>query len=128
MNTATIKAVMDWLRTTDLVSVRYHDGSDGFELSLAEASAAPPPLAFSNRYVPVCAPMVGLFQASAPGQPRLGEEGLTVKEGDVLGQVETGVGRPHAVQAPCSGRVARVFVYGGQAVHYGQPLFFLERG
>jgi biotin carboxyl carrier protein len=70
---------------------------------------------------------VGLFQPSAPGRPKLGDEGLSVKEGDALGQVETGAGQPHVVRSPCAGRVARVFVSAGQAVQYGQPLFFLER-
>jgi biotin carboxyl carrier protein len=128
MNPEQLKDVMDWIRSTDLVTVRYHDGGAGFELALAEPSAAAPAASFASRYVPVCAPAVGLFQPCAPGRPRLGEEGLAVKEGDVLGQIETGVGKPHEVKAPCSGRVARSFISGGQAAQFGQPLFFLERG
>jgi len=128
MKTPQLKSVMEWLKTTDLVELCYRHGSSGLELRTAQAAAAPPSASFSSRYVPVCAPAVGLFQPNAPGSPRLGEEGLAVKEGDVLGQVETGVGRPHAVRAPCSGRVARVFIEGGKPVQYGQPLFFLERG
>jgi len=128
MNSRQLQAVMEWLKGTDLVEVRYHDGSSGFELATAAAAAAPAPIAFSSRFTPVCAPAVGLFQPGAPGAPRLGEEGLTVKAGDILGQVETGVGKPHPVPAPCAGRVSRVFVSGGQPVDYGQPLFFLERG
>ena len=127
MNSRQLKDVLDWLKATDLVSVRYHDGSAGFELTLA-SGAATLPAAPASRYVPVCAQAVGVFQPGAPGRPRLGEEGLAVKEGDVLGQIETGVGRPHEVRAPCSGRVARVFCAAGQAAEYGQPLFFLERG
>ena len=128
MNSAKLQAVMDWLKTTDLAAVKYHDGAFGFELATGSAAAAPLPGAPSCRFIPVCAPAVGLFQASAPGRPKLADEGLTVKEGDSLGQIETGVGAAHAVKSPCSGRVARVFVSGGQAVQYGQPLFFLERG
>ncbi|MCX5797176.1 MAG: acetyl-CoA carboxylase biotin carboxyl carrier protein subunit [Elusimicrobia bacterium] len=123
-----LQTVMAWLRTTDLAAVSYHDGSFGFELATGPAPAAPPPGVPASRYVPVCASAVGLFQASAPGRPKLGEEGLCVKEGDALGQIETGAGQPHVVRAPCTGRVARVFASGGQAVQYGQPLFFLERG
>jgi len=123
-----LQAVMDWLKTTDLVAVSYHAGSFGFELATGPAPAAPPPGVPASRYIPVCAPAVGLFQASAPGRPKLGDEGRAVREGDVLGQVETGAGKPHEVRAPCAGRVARVFIAGGQAVQYGQPLFFLERG
>ena len=128
MNAERLGCVMDWLKTTDLMELRYQDGSGGFELRVAQAAAAPPSAGFSNRYIPVCAPAVGLFQPNEPGHPRLGEEGLAVKEGDVLGLVETGVGRPHIVRAPGAGRVARVFIEGGKAVQYGQPLFFLERG
>lgn len=128
MKTPQLKAVMDWVRTTDLVSVSYRDGSFGFELASGQPPAAPPPGVPGSRYIPVCAPAVGLFQASAPGRPKLGEEGLAVREDDLLGQVETGAGKPHEVRSPCAGRVARVFVSGGQAVQYGQPLFFLERG
>jgi biotin carboxyl carrier protein len=128
MKTPQLKAVMDWIRTTDLVSVSYRDASIGFELASGQLPAAPPPGVPGSRYIPVCAPTVGLFQACAPGRPKLCEEGLAVREGDVLGQVEAGPGKPHEVRSPCAGRVARVFISGGQAVQYGQPLFFLERG
>jgi biotin carboxyl carrier protein len=128
MKSSKLQAVMEWLKTTDLAAVSYHDGSFGFELATGQAPAAPPPGVPAGRYIPVCAAAVGLFQPSAPGQPKLGDEGLSVKEGDPLGQIETGAGKPHVVSAPCSGRVARTFVSGGQAVQYGQPLFFLERG
>ncbi|MDD5627606.1 MAG: acetyl-CoA carboxylase biotin carboxyl carrier protein subunit [Elusimicrobia bacterium] len=128
MKNSKLHAVMAWLKTTDLAAVSYHDGSFGFELAAGQAPAAPPPGIPSCRYVPVCAPAVGVFQASAPGRAKLGEEGLSVKEGDALGQVETGAGQPHVVRSPCAGRVARVFASAGQAVQYGQPLFFLERG
>ena len=127
MKQAELKDVMEWIKTTDLVAVRYHDGSSGFDLALAEPAAAPLPVSCASRYLPVCAPAVGVFQPHAPGQPRRGGAGLAVKEGDVLGQVETGSGKPHEVPSPCAGRVARVFVSDGQAVEYGQPLFFLER-
>jgi biotin carboxyl carrier protein len=119
---------MEWLRTTDLVAVRYSDGSAGFELATGGGAPPPPAAMMANRYVPVCSPAVGLFQPSAPGQARTADEGSAVKEGAALGQIETGVGRPHEVKSPCAGRVARVFISGGQAVQYGQPLFFLERG
>ena len=128
MKNPKLQAVMDWIKTTDLAAVSYRAGPFAFELAAGQAPAAPPPGIPACRYIPVCAPAVGLFQTSAPGRPKLGEEGLTVQSGDVLGQVETGVGKPHEIHAPCSGRVARVFISGGQAVQYGQPLFFLERG
>ncbi|HAM35356.1 MAG TPA: hypothetical protein DEB40_10090 [Elusimicrobia bacterium] len=128
MTPARIGAVMAWIRTTDLVEVRYHDGVSGFELATAEAAPAPPQTAFASRYVPVCASSVGLFQPHAPGHPRLGVEGRAVQAGDILGMVETGIGEAHKVLAPCPGRIARVLIEDGKAVQYGQPLFFLESG
>ena len=128
MKASRLQPVMEWIKSTDLAEVVYHDGVSGFDFRTAQDHTPPPPAAFSSRYVPVCACAVGLFQASAPGSPRLGEEGLAVCEGDVLGMVETGVGKPHPVTAPCRGRVARVFIEPGRPVQYGQPLFFLERG
>jgi len=118
---------MEWLKATDLATVSYNDGSFGFELTTCPVPAAPPPGLPASRFIPVCALAVGLFQSNAPGQPKLGDEGLSVKEGDALGQIETGAGQPHVVRSPSAGRVARVFVSCGQAVQYGQPLFFLER-
>ncbi|MFA6002512.1 MAG: hypothetical protein WC881_00435 [Elusimicrobiota bacterium] len=127
MNTQRLKPVMEWIRTTDLVEVGYRDGHDGFELRTAQAAALPS-AAFPDRFVPVCASSVGVFQPNEPGRPRLGEEGRTVSSGDVLGVIDTGLGRTHCVKAPCPGRVAKVFVEPGRPVQYGQPLFFLERG
>ncbi|MDD5656398.1 MAG: biotin/lipoyl-binding protein [Elusimicrobia bacterium] len=128
MNTRRLRSITDWIQSTDLAEVGYHDGSTGFDFRTARDHAPAPSAAFSNRYIPICAQAVGLFQPNAPGAPRLGEEGLAVEAGDILGLVETGVGKPHPVQAPCPGRVAKVFIEPGQPVDYGQPLFFLERG
>ena len=126
MNTERLKAVMGWLKTTDIVEALYRQGRDGFELRTNEASAAWPEDCASSRFVPVCAPIVGLFKAGAPGSHPKGEEGACVKKGDVLGVIETGVGKPHEVRSPSNGRIARIFIKDGQPAHYGQPLFFVE--
>lgn len=127
MNTQRLKPVMDWIRTTDLVEVSYREHNDGFELRTDQAPSLPA-ATFPDRFVPVCASSVGIFQPNEPGRPRLGEEGVAVRSGDVLGVIDTGIGHPHLVKAPCPGRVAKIFVEPGRPVQYGQPLFFLERG
>jgi biotin carboxyl carrier protein len=127
MNSSRLQSVMQWFKTTDLLEIQYRAGTEGFELRSADASPAIKSGALSNRYVPVCADTVGLFQSNRPGEPKLGQEGLTVREGDLLGLIQTGVGEPHPVLSPCRGRVARAFIEAGQAVEYGQPLFFMER-
>jgi len=53
-------------------------------------------------------------------------EGLSVKEGDRLGYIETFSGAK-PVAAPCGGFVKLVCVEDGKPVNYGQPLFFVER-
>jgi biotin carboxyl carrier protein len=125
MKTKDLRAVMGWLKTTDIVETLYRQGRDGFELRTNEAFAACPETLASNRFVPVCAPIVGLFRAGAPGHPKK-EEGVCVKKGDLLGVIETGVGKPHEVRSPSDGRIARILIKDGQPSHYGQPLFFME--
>ena len=125
-STKDLKAVMGWLRTTDIVEALYRQGREGFELRTDEASPSWPEANVSSRFIPVCAPMVGLFKAGAPGLHPKGEEGARVKKGDILGVLETGVGKPHQVLSPSKGRIARVFIKDGEPAQYGQPLFFVE--
>lgn len=65
-------------------------------------------------------PAVGYYQ------PRDGlAVGMSVRGGDVLGQVEV-LGVRHEVVAPEDGIMAAVLAEAGQAVEYGQPLARLE--
>ena len=80
----------------------------------------------ASRFQAVTSPAVGLFQFSALGKARQAEEGTEVAEGATLGLIETGRGQSMPVTAPCSGRVAKVFIEGGRPAEYGQVLLFLE--
>lgn len=119
-----LKAVTDWMRSTDLAEIAYRKNGKGFALTAAgaeEAAAALP----AGRFSPVASEAVGVFQWSAPGRPRTAEEGAEVAAGDVLGVVETASGSK-PVKAPAAGRVAKILVDAGQAVQYGQPILLLE--
>lgn len=125
MDTEEIRAVVAWIRTTDLLEVEFKEGGRGF--SLSGAGAPPAPVRFPVRpMVPVTAQTVGIFRSSEAGKARLTEEGKPVGAGDVLGLIETGLGRPVPVASPCAGLIHRVLVESGAPAQYGQPLFFIE--
>ncbi|MDX6769475.1 MAG: biotin/lipoyl-containing protein [Elusimicrobiota bacterium] len=123
-----LRAVSDWMKTTDLVEVVWRKGAKGFALCGPDAPSTnlqAPPLP-ASRFLPVPSEGVGVFQWNEPGKARLCEEGAAVPEGAVLGIVTTGSGKAKPVKAPAAGRVVKVFVDAGQAVEYGQPLFLVE--
>lgn len=127
METARLKDVLSWIKTTDLVEVSFKEAGEGFALSTPEAPpAAIPEARFPSRYQCVSSPAVGLFQPQLLGQAKAGDEGREVAEGDSLGVVDGGGKSQTSVPAPCAGRVARVLVEPNQAVQYGQPLFLIE--
>ena len=127
MDTAKVKAVLDWMKGTDLVEVAYRRQGAGFALSSSEAPAAIPPGTLPPaRFVPVVSDSVGVFQWSEPGKARRAEEGGAVAAGDVLGVVVSGSGAGKPVKAPCAGRLAKALVDAGDGVEYGRPLFLLE--
>ena len=127
MDTAQIRDVLAWMKSTDLVEVAYKSSGEGFALSTADAPAAISGGAMpASRFVPVSAESVGVFQWAEPGKARKAEEGTDVAEGDVLGVIVSGSGAAAPVKAPCAGRVAKCFAEAGEAVEYGRPLFLLE--
>ena len=127
MDTAEVKAVLQWMKGTDIVELAYRKAGRGFALSSTEAPPAVPAGAMPPaRFVPVASESVGVFQWSLPGQARRAHEGDPVAEGDVLGVVVTGSGEARAVKAPRAGRLAKVFADAGEGVEYGRPLFLLE--
>ena len=126
MNTNKLQEVISWLRTTDVVELRYKDGAEGFSLSTPENQPAPHYPAPQGRFQPVAAPAVGVFQFGQPGRPRKLTEGAALSDGEEIGRIETAPGKSEPVKAPCAGRVARLFVDAGAAVEYGQPLLFVE--
>ncbi len=126
METNELRAVVDWMKSTDLVEVAYKKSNRGFALSSADSAPAPSAASFPSRFVPVAAESVGVFQWAAPGRPRKTEEGSFVAEGDELAVVVAGSGAARAVKSPCAGRVAKCFADAGEAVEYGRPLFLIE--
>src|SRR5690348_7962280 len=107
METASIKDVLQWMKSTDLVEVAFKRGGQGFALSTADAPAPIPGGTMpASRFTPVSSESVGVFQWNVPGQARKAEEGTEVAAGDVLGVVVSGAGVPAPVKAPAAGRVA----------------------
>ena len=82
MDTAQIRDVLDWMKSTDLVEVAFKRSGRGFALSTADAPAAISGGSMpASRFVPVSAESVGVFQWAAPGKARTTEEGSDVAEG-----------------------------------------------
>lgn len=127
MDTDSIRPVLAWMKTTDLVEVVYKKDGAGFALGAPDAPAPIPAGSLPPaRFLPVAAESVGVFQWAEPGKPRRAEEGAEVAEGAALGVIVSGSGASKPVKAPSAGRVAKVFVDAGEAVEYGRPLFLLE--
>lgn len=127
METKEIRAVLDWMKSTDLVEVVYKKSGRGFTLGSTQAAETMPQGSLmASRFTPVASESVGIFQWAEPGQARRTEEGSHVATGERLAVVVSGSGRAQPVLAPCAGRVAKCFADEGQAVEYGRPLFLLE--
>jgi acetyl-CoA carboxylase biotin carboxyl carrier protein len=76
--------------------------------------------------IAVEAPMVGTFyRASSPTAEPYIKEGDVVKEGQILCIIEA-MKLMNEIESKVSGRVVKIAVENGQAVEYGQPLFFID--
>lgn len=126
MKTEHLRDVIAWIKQTDLVSVRYKRGGEGFTFALPGAPAEVPCYFPGPRLTPVASQWIGVFQWNQPGKARRFSEGDAVAAGDVLGLVDTGLKKTAEVPAPCAGRLSRVLVEAGDSVQFGQPLFFIE--
>ncbi len=127
MDTEHIRAVLTWMKTTDLVEAVYKKSGVGFALSTTDAPAAIAGAGMpASRFVPVASENVGVFQWAEPGKARRAEEGVEVAAGDALAVIVSGSGAAKRVKAPCAGRIAKIFADAGEAVEYGRPLFLLE--
>ena len=127
MKTDELQDVLAWIRGTDLVEVRFKKGAKGFTFATAPAAASLPAYFPGPRLTPVISQWVGLFRAAPAGKAAALKEGGAVAQGEVLGLVDAGLGKtPSPVASPLSGRLSRVLIEDGQAVQFGQPLFFIE--
>ena len=123
MDTKLIKEVTDWFKTTDLAEFCYDNNGDCIEIKTQEA--LPQPASFACSLTPVCAPAVGIYRLAEKGKNLVITEGQPVKQGAVLGTVET-VSQKYKVTAPVSGKLRVVAAQDGAAVEFGLPLFFIE--
>ncbi len=91
-----------------------------------DAAHALEPAEEEDLLVRVTAQLVGRFHRGArPGSRPLVEEGSKVRQGQVLGTIET-LNVLTEVEAPQAGRVAEMVAAEGQAVEYGQVLLRIE--
>lgn len=123
MNTRSLQHVLNWLRTTDLNEFSYQKGSDKMHFCFDE-SPGPEPAFPPCSLTPVLSPEVGLFRLSELGKSSRVGKGDEVREGAVLGLVDTGRSKKK-IKAPAAGRIVSA-PEDGTPVEYGQPLFFIE--
>ena len=126
MKTQDLSAVLEWINKTDLVSVRFKEGAEGFTFALPGQNPEVPCYFPGPKLIPVTSQWIGVFQWNQPGKPRKLHEGDAAAAGELLGVVDTGLKKTAGVTAPCAGRLARVLVDAGDSVQFGQPLFFIE--
>lgn len=124
MDTKLITEVTSWMKTTDLAEFCYEKDGDCIEIKTQEA--LPEPAKYNCSLTPVVAPAVGIYHAADKGKNLVLKEGQEVKEGAILGIVET-VSQKHKIVAPISGKLQIVTATEGAAVEYGLPLFFIEK-
>ena len=74
----------------------------------------------------ITSPIVGIYySATSPEAPAFVEVGSYVKKGQVLCIVEA-MKLMNEIESDTEGTVAKMLVENGQAVEYGEPLFFIE--
>lgn len=151
LTTAEVRQLIALMESSDLVEITIDRPASGWRISLrktfeviagesptASSALAPAPvLASAPTIIPaaptappellhVTAPMVGLwFPAMRTGQKALVAVGDIIREGQVVGAIET-LHLMNEVESQVNGRVREILVKPGQAVEYGQPLITLD--
>ena len=146
---AEVRQLIALMDTSDLVEITIETEQQGTRLVLrksievvATAVAGPPaaaPLPAASAQTPaaapataeheqlaVTAPLVGVwFPAMRAGHKPLVTVGDVVREGQVIGAIET-LRVMNEVESPHAGKVRAILVKPGQPVEYGQPLIELD--
>lgn len=123
MNTKTLSAVSEWLKTTDLAEIVYKKNLTGFELRTEEA--LPRTELPACAYTTVSSPGVGIYRRSVKGKTAVFDEGARISRGDCLGFIEV-LDTQKPVVSETDGIVRVVCIDDGSPAHYGQPLYFVE--
>jgi acetyl-CoA carboxylase biotin carboxyl carrier protein len=144
---AEVRQLVALMHTSDLNEITIERPSDGMRLALRKtveilSSGAPLPVAAAvipavvpatataptaNAPEPeyITAPLVGTFYAALKaGQKPLVKVGDSVREGQIIGGIET-LRVMNEVEAHMDGRVVEILVQPGQPVEYGQRLIAL---
>src|SRR5947209_5616810 len=148
LSLAEVRQLIALLNTTDLTEISLARPAAGMKLvlrrtseqaatnaplvasvpaaALPEAPHTATPAVAAPTYEPVTAPLVGVFHPNIkPGQKPLVSVGDKIREGQVIGAIET-LRVMNEVEAHVSGRVVEIRVTPGQAVEYGQTLLLVE--
>jgi len=128
-----LKAILDFVRETDLQEVIWEKGEDRISFRRGEVKAQP--VAGASESAEEAAPpepifirstMVGtFFRSDSADRPPLVVEGTEVTSGQPVASIEAMKIRKDVV-APATCRIVKSLVADGHAVEYGQPLFEVE--
>jgi biotin carboxyl carrier protein len=128
-----VHQILNLMKESNFEQIRLEFGNLKIDLKKSASSvpvAVPPPLSAegtkSPNFVPVTAPMLGLFFRSfKPGDPPLVEPGQEVREEDAVCIIEV-LKERHTVKSGMRGRIKQVCAREGQMVEFKQTLFLLE--
>ena len=96
------------------------------QLGALLGGGAKPPAAAEGRRIVIKSPMVGSFyRAPAPDAPPFAEVGQDIEVGQVVCIIEA-MKLMNEIKSEVAGRVTEVLLQNGEAVEFGQPLFFVE--
>lgn len=95
-------------------------------VGMGGASGKPTPADLDANFTRVESPIVGTFyRKPSPDADPFAVEGQVVKKGDTLCIIEA-MKIMNEIEAPCSGRIQKVFLTDGQVVEFGEVLFLID--
>jgi acetyl-CoA carboxylase biotin carboxyl carrier protein len=142
MDIGKIKQIIELLVGTDIIE--FHAEKDGECIIIKRQGAIPPIVGENNQravhkeseeyteqtdkgeFFTVTSPIVGTFYRSpSPDASYFVEEGSTVKKGQVLCIIEA-MKLMNEIESEIDGVIVKILVENGQAVEYGQKLFYID--